>query len=228
MSELLSRTAASDAVQDSAWRYLLGTLRTSVPVISAAQGLEVAGAAVAACAEDADEHLTVDLRADRVELALQTIALDGLTQLDIDLSRRITDAVTGLGLIAAGVTTTGARSVQLLEIAIDTLDMAAIRPFWKAVLQYEDQPGNIEAPNGLVDPARQGPAFWFQQLDAPRPQRNRIHFDITVSHEEADGRIGAALAAGGTLVSDDAARSFWILADAEGNEICVCTWQDRD
>ncbi len=23
-------------------------------------------------------------------------------------------------------------------------------------------------------------------------------------------------------------RSFWVLADVEGNEVCVCTWQDRD
>jgi 4a-hydroxytetrahydrobiopterin dehydratase len=30
------------------------------------------------------------------------------------------------------------------------------------------------------------------------------------------------------MVSDERARAFWILADAEGNEVCVCTWQDRD
>ncbi len=47
---------------------------------------------------------------------------------------------------------------------------------------------------------RSGSSRWTQ----PRPQRNRIHFDITVSHEEADARIAAALAAGGTLVSDAA------------------------
>jgi 4a-hydroxytetrahydrobiopterin dehydratase len=228
MTDILSRGAASDAVNESAWRYLLGTLRSSVPVISMAQGVEVAGAAVAACAEDADDHLNVDLRPDRVELGLQTFALDAVTQLDVDLSRRITDAVTGLGLTLAGVTSTESRSVQMLEIAIDAMDIAAIRPFWKAVLNYEDQPSNVETPNGIVDPARQGPAFWFQQMDEPRPQRNRIHFDITVSHEEADARIAAGLAAGGTMVSDAEARAFWILADCEGNEICVCTWQDRD
>jgi 4a-hydroxytetrahydrobiopterin dehydratase len=65
-------------------------------------------------------------------------------------------------------------------------------------------------------------------MDAPRTQRNRIHFDITVPHDEAEARIAAALAAGGTMVSDSAARAFWVLADAEGNEICICTWQDRD
>jgi 4a-hydroxytetrahydrobiopterin dehydratase len=65
-------------------------------------------------------------------------------------------------------------------------------------------------------------------MDAPRPQRNRIHLDVTVSHDEADGRIAAALAVGGTMINDRAARAFWVLADAEGNEVCICTWQDRD
>ena len=62
----------------------------------------------------------------------------------------------------------------------------------------------------------------------PRRQRNRVHFDITVAHDEAEARVRAALAAGGTLVNDSFARTFWVLADAEGNEVCVCTWTDRD
>jgi 4a-hydroxytetrahydrobiopterin dehydratase len=65
-------------------------------------------------------------------------------------------------------------------------------------------------------------------MDAPRKQRNRIHFDVAVSHDEAEDRIRAALAAGGVLVSDAQARAFWILADIEGNELCICTWLDRD
>ena len=40
-------------------------------------------------------------------------------------------------------------------------------------------------------------------------------------------RIDAALAAGGTLVSDAEAPSFWVLADPQGNRACLCTWQDR-
>ena len=69
--------------------------------------------------------------------------------------------------------------------------------------------------------------FWFQQMDEPRPQRNRIHVDVTVPPDEADARVEAALAAGGTLVSDEHARAFWVLADPEGNEACLCTWEDR-
>jgi 4a-hydroxytetrahydrobiopterin dehydratase len=65
-------------------------------------------------------------------------------------------------------------------------------------------------------------------MDAPRTQRNRVHLDVTVSHDEADARVTAALAAGGVLLDGSHARAFWVLADAEGNEACVCTWQDRD
>jgi len=104
-----------------------------------------------------------------------------------------------------------------------------VRPFWAAVLAYVDESPDVDGVVRAVrDPAGIGPAFWFQQMDAPRPQRNRIHIDVTVPEDEVDARVQAALAAGGTLVSDSAARSFWVLADREGNEACLCTWQDRD
>ena len=47
-------------------------------------------------------------------------------------------------------------------------------------------------------------------------------------HDEAEPRIRAALAAGGTLVRDAEASAFWVLADGEGNEACVTTWQGQD
>jgi 4a-hydroxytetrahydrobiopterin dehydratase len=118
--------------------------------------------------------------------------------------------------------------VQILELAIDALDIAAIRPFWKAVLGYTDEPGATSAQDPLVDPVGQYPAIWFQQMDQPRPDRNRIHFDICVPHDEARRRIDAAIAAGGRLVSEAEAPAFWVLADLEGNEACITTWQGRD
>ena len=48
-----------------------------------------------------------------------------------------------------------------------------------------------------------------------------------VDPAEAEARIAAALAAGGTLVSDAEAPSFWVLADPDGNRVCLCTWQQR-
>ncbi len=229
MSETLSRTDASAAVDGSPWRYLLATLATSADVSSAQQAVQVAQAAVAACGAEADGHLRLDLRPGRVELTLQSTATRQITQTDVVLAGKIGDAVAELGLELTGATgSLRRRSVQSLEIAIDTMDVAAIRPFWRAVLGYADEGGGEDPDDAVIDPVGQGPTVWFQQMDEPRPQRNRIHFDVTVSHDEAPRRIQAALDAGGVLVSDAAARAFWILADSEGNEICVCTWQDRD
>lgn len=228
-SKGLSRTEASLAVEALGWRYLLGTLCASVPVSSLGQASTVAALAVAACGPEADGHLRVDLRPDRVELSLQDRALPGLTRRDTELAGAITVALAGVDArIAPAAAADYPRPVQMLELAIDALDIPAIRPFWQAVLGYGDEPGHDEPEAAVVDPAGQGPAIWFQQMDEPRPQRNRIHFDITVAHDEAEPRVRAALAAGGMLVSDAAAPSFWVLADAEGNEVCVCTWLQRD
>lgn len=64
--------------------------------------------------------------------------------------------------------------------------------------------------------------------DAVSPLGWRLVLDVDVPHDVASTRIAAALAAGGVMVSDRAAPAFWVLADAEGNEVCVCTWQGRD
>jgi 4a-hydroxytetrahydrobiopterin dehydratase len=186
----------------------------------------------------------VDLRPDRVELSVQTRALGVSTGRDPWLAHRIDSALAGLGLAPAGATSGGAtsggatsggatgagspRPVQVLELAIDAMDIPAIRPFWKAVLGYADEPGSDGGLDAIVDPAGQLPAIWFQQMDSPRPQRNRIHLDITVAHDEAGPRVHAALAAGGRLVDDSFAPSYWVMADPEGNEACVCTWTDRN
>jgi 4a-hydroxytetrahydrobiopterin dehydratase len=224
----LSRQEASDAVGDLGWRFTLGALRTAVAVRSLEQASEAASTAVAAAGPFADDHLWVDLRNDRMVLTVQTLATAWLTRADLDLARKITAALAGQGLTTAPDVGSGPRSVQLIEIAVDALDIASIRPFWRALLAYVDEPGADGPEDPIVDPLRQSPSIWFQQMDAPRPQRNRIHLDVCVPHDEAPARMAAALAAGGTLKYDKEAPAFWVLADAEGNEACITTWQGRD
>jgi 4a-hydroxytetrahydrobiopterin dehydratase len=221
----LTRTAASAAVGPIGWRLLLSELRTCVAVRSMDEAVRIAAAATSACGTDADLHLHAELRPDRVELSLAARRIGAVTGRDVGLARAVTVAVGAAGGRTEPAAGAGG-PLRSLEIALDTMDAAAIRPFWKAVLGYADDPAEDEG--ALVDPAGRLPAVWFQQLDAPRPQRNRIHFDLTVGDDEADARIAAALAAGGRMVSDAEARAFWILADADGNEVCVCTWEDRD
>ena len=217
-----SRQEISDAITGLGWRLVLGAIYAEVAVSSLAQAAEAAALAVQAAGADGQGHLSVDIRAQRAVLRLQSATQWAVTGLDIGLAQTISAALTARGLpLAPG-------SVQALEIAIDALDIAGVRPFWKAVTGYVDEPGPSDLSDGLVDPSGRGPAIWFQQMDAPRPQRNRIHLDVDVPHDAAAERIAAAIAAGGTLLSDSAAPAFWVLADAEGNEVCVCTWQGRD
>jgi 4a-hydroxytetrahydrobiopterin dehydratase len=223
MVDLVS-AAQFDAEADlDDWRFLLGRIEAVFVAESFAQATAFV-AQVAEAADAANHHPDVDLRyPGRVHVALTTHAVDGLTTADVDLAATISTLAATAGLAAEPV---GAR----LEVAIDALDIDAVRPFWKAILGYEEWPPRVPAGQVwvLVDPRRIGPAFWFQQMDAPRPQRNRIHLDVTVPHDVAEERVAAAVAAGGRVVSDDRARAFWVLADPEGNEACICTWQDRD
>jgi 4a-hydroxytetrahydrobiopterin dehydratase len=226
---VLGLREASDAVEAIGWRCLLGTLRTAVAVESLAQGSAVAARAVEACGPDADRHLWFDVRADKIVLVLQSLAAAAVTDVDAALAGRVSLAVREAGLqTSPDVASEVSRSLQLVEIAVDAMDIPLVRPFWKAVFGYVDEPGREGPSDALVDPQRQGPAIWFQQMDAPRPQRNRIHFDVCVPHDEARRRIEAGLAAGGRLTYDAEAPAFWVLADPEGNEVCITTWQGRE
>jgi 4a-hydroxytetrahydrobiopterin dehydratase len=225
--ERLTRQEVSDAISGLGWRFVLGLARTIVQVDSLRQAAEVAACAVAAAGDHADEHLSLDLRPGRVLLTLQTEAQGWVTRYDIEAATRISAAIANLGLVTdPDVTAGGARTVQEVWIAIDGLDIPAIRPFWKAIMGYADEPGWSDPDANLIDPLGQQPAIWFQQMDAPRPQRNRIHFDISVPHDEASRRVRNAVAAGGTILRDDAP-AFWVLSDAEGNEACITTWQGK-
>ena len=61
-------------------------------------------------------------------------------------------------------------------------------------------------------------------MSAERSQRNRIHIDVYVPHDQAEARIAAALTAGGRIVSDANAPGWWTLADPEGNEADLAIW----
>jgi 4a-hydroxytetrahydrobiopterin dehydratase len=204
------------------WRVVLSRIEAAfrAPTFEAAAAFI---AKVASAAEAAGHHPDIDLRyPSDVYVRLTTHAAGGLTDADTSLAATIST-------LAADADATSRPAVAVgLEVAIDALDIDAVRPFWKAVLGYDDVPNDDGQIFFLTDPRRVGPDFWFQQMDAPRPQRNRIHIDVAVPHDLAEQRVADAIAAGGHLVSDRRARAFWILADAEGNEACVCTWQDRN
>lgn len=208
-----SAFAALEGLGD--WRFVLGGVHANFRAGSFAAAAALV-TKIAAAADELVHHPDIDVRyPDRVHVALITHATGSMTTLDADLAR----VISALAL-AAGATAEPLRA-QGVEIAIDTLDADRIRPFWAAVLGYPDKG------DALADPLRLGPSVWFQVMTAPRHERQRFHIDVSVPHDVAEARVAAALAAGGTMVNDQFARSWWVLADADGNEACVCTWQDR-
>ncbi len=198
------------------WRVVLRTAEAHFRAPSFPAAGRLVGA-IADAAEAADHHPDVSLRYPGVvRVALTTHATGGLSTHDLDLARHISQLAADAGAVAEPL------DAQILEIAIDSLDADRIRPFWAAVLDYRQQ-----SDGSLADPRGFGAPVWFQQMDEPRIERNRFHLDVSVPHDLAEQRLEAALAAGGTLLTDQYARAFWVLADAEGNEVCICTWQDR-
>ena len=170
-----------------------------------------------------DHHPDVDLRRDGVTVRLITVADDyyGMSRRDIELARQISAAARALGLSADPA------AVQSVLVIRGATVPADIMPFWRAVLGYEprqDSPGE-----DLVDPHDRGPAFWFEQMREPRPDGGgTIHVAVWVPYEQAEGRIAAALAAGGRMVRDEFAPSGWTLADPAGNEADIATVMNRD
>jgi 4a-hydroxytetrahydrobiopterin dehydratase len=168
-------------------------------------------------ADAANHHPDVDLRYGAVTVRLWTHAVMGLTERDVSLAQQISTAARDLGVTA------DPSAVQTVQIAIDALISTDVLPFWRAVLGYE--PVGDE---DLLDPRGRGPSIWCQQMTEPRTERNRIHVDVSVPHDQAEARVAAGIAAGGRVMFDRDAPAWWTLADPEGNEVDIATWMGRD
>ncbi len=217
MGRLTNRQFSASAGVDD-WRVLAVGASAYFRTGSFAAGarLVAAVATVATVAEAVGNHPDVDVRADGVTLRVWTRELLGLTERDVELARRISAAARELGLVAD---TSGLRDVDL---ALDTLVTADVRPFWRVVLG-DDQVDDTD----LVDPQWRHPMVFFQQRDTPRPQRNRLHVDVRVPHDRIRALVAAAVEAGGTITYDAHAPAWWTLQDAEGNEVNIATWEGR-
>ncbi|MCH5641657.1 MULTISPECIES: VOC family protein [unclassified Gordonia (in: high G+C Gram-positive bacteria)] len=213
----VTAAAATEVVSDP-WRVLADKLVAAYKTGSMVRGGEFVAKIIDA-AEVAGHHPDIDLRYGTVHLVLTTHSAHALTEADVALANTIAAIAVDLGIEPAPTPMTQ------FDLAIDALDIAAIRPFWAAVFGYKDAAEH--QPIDLVDPDGRLPGVWFQQMDEARPQRSRMHVDLWVPHDELEHRLQSALEAGGRLLTDEYAPSFWVLADAEGNEVCLCTWQER-
>lgn len=215
MEKLTSKQILDASLDD--WRKLAQALHARFLTGDFVAGLEFV-TAIAEAAEQANHHPDVMLTYPFVDVKLISHDVSRVTQRDIDLARRISEIARERGI--------GAEPSALaeLELALDTADLAAVGPFWGALLT-----GSADSLTGddVVDHSGRVPLLWFQHTDAHETPRQRFHIDLWVPHDIAEERISAAVAAGGRVVDDGNAPSFVVLADPEGNRACVCTFLDR-
>jgi 4a-hydroxytetrahydrobiopterin dehydratase len=201
------------------WRKLAQGLhaRYQVKDFTAAAAFAVA---VAEAAEAAGHQPDLKLTQDVVDVSLCT-RQDGLwvTEKDVGMARTISEIARHRGLEPEPA------AVTQLEIALDTAAQERVGPFWAALLT--GSPDN-EIRDSVFDPTGRVPSLWFQPTGEHEAPRQRWHFDLWLAPEAADERIAAAVAAGGSVVYDDEAPSFTVLADPDGNRVCVCTSLERD
>jgi 4a-hydroxytetrahydrobiopterin dehydratase len=199
------------------WRWLLGILHARFRTGSFVKGLELANR-IGEVAEEANHHPDLDLSYPTLDVRLVSHDVGGVTSRDLDLARRISEIAAELGVAAAPTETTA------LEIGLDVPQPDDVRDFWAAVLGYEAT-GNGQQ---VEDPGGRRTALWFQDAESASGEvQQRFHYDVIVPPEVAEERVAAAIAAGGTLVSDERAPAFWVLADRHGNKACVCTPEGR-
>lgn len=197
------------------WRVML-TAAVYYPTTSFLQGVDLLET-VSALADDAGLPLLIDLRYPGLTVDMGKDQHEAAGS--VELARAVQSAARDLGLVADS---TGVRDFQ---VGIDALDVEAVTGFWRAALGYVDDPRPDL--HGLYDPRRLNPPVFFQPLDEPREQRNRIHLDLFVPADEAESRVAAAVAAGGRVVYDADAPAWWTLADSEGNELDIAVTPGR-
>jgi 4a-hydroxytetrahydrobiopterin dehydratase len=133
----------------------------------------------------------------------------------IDLAREISRIAKSLGAVS------DPKQVQEVQFAIAAKPDAIDLGFWRAVLGYDPM---LE--DNAIDPLGVSSTVWMQDLDEGKPLRHAMHLDVSLSREQAQARVDSAVQAGGVVVDDSHAPSWWILADRSGNKVCVVAWPD--
>lgn len=217
--EALSRQQIAEAGLDG-WafmvKYGLSGLETRIHTKDFAAGRQIVNA-IGMAAEELSHRADIDLRSTHVDLRLTTgYDAGGVTSTDVRLARRISELVGAMGAELE------CRSITRIELALDTPDYRRIGEFWAAVVG-----GRLSVGEGFADvgnpPYQSLPLIWFQPSGGEEP-RQRWHLDVFVDHTQVRPRIDAALAAGGTLIDGNAQ----ILADQDGNKVCICASQPDD
>jgi predicted enzyme related to lactoylglutathione lyase len=110
-----------------------------------------------------------------------------------------------------------------IGLVLDCADPERLAEFWAPALGYVSV-GTVGSYVALFPEGREGPKLLLQRVAEPKSVKNRMHLDIEVRDIEAEA--ARLIALGASRVTDTALNehgsTWFLMADPEGNEFCVC------
>ncbi len=111
---------------------------------------------------------------------------------------------------------------RIASLVIDAADAERLAQFWAAALGWQlVKRGSYGVSIGVDD----GPFEIDFRLvpDGPKAIKNRLHLDVKPVNRDQRAELDRLLALGARQVDvGQGARSWYVLADPEGNEFCLC------
>ena len=113
--------------------------------------------------------------------------------------------------------------IQCLNI--DCADPSPVAAFWQAALGWRRTHETadqivLEPPAGSPEDGV-APDLLFLRVPDPTPGKNRLHLDLRPSDQESEVRRLIGLGARHASIGQASDASWVVLADPEGNELCV-------
>jgi predicted enzyme related to lactoylglutathione lyase len=110
-----------------------------------------------------------------------------------------------------------------LVLVLDCDEPERLADFWAAALGYTREP--LVEPYLVLKPAPDaaGPELILQRVAEPKSTKNRMHFDMRI--DDLDGEVRRLETLGARKLGDEVVEAgfhWFVMADPEGNEFCVC------
>ncbi len=113
--------------------------------------------------------------------------------------------------------------------SIDCTNAYQLSQWWKQVLEYVDKPDDPNGPGDeecWIQRPDGGHPLLFIEVPEPRAAKNRMHLDLRPSAGTRDQEVERLLGLGAGQVADHRdihgpGTGWVVLADPEGNELCV-------
>ena len=203
---------AADGLED--WVVLHGGPTAVFGTASLGEAARLALAISELPALAAAPHIHVSLVATALTIRL-TRDVQIIESEHIELARQISAVAAALGAKAER------GRVHEIQIAIAAKPDAIDLGFWRVILGYDEM-----QPDNAVDPLGNSSTVWMQEIEEHKSLKHAIHLDVSMAKEQVEARLEAAVRAGGVIVDDSHAPSWWILADRSGNKVCLVAWPD--